>query len=228
MLSGRLITGQVLPTNPAAVRDPKRLVKTGKPPILKGAEWRKLLDFIPDHDTRRSAPSALSAIDEHRNFRMREHFNRLAAQDHRGDAATPVRGDQDQIAPSRRGGIDDRLIHGSCSTWSVSQPTPANLAAAETPKRHRALSRRKPPHASYIDRGVFELAWRDRKQMERLGDRHCGNLGADLLGEEDALLDGLRGEVRPVGRDKDILKQVWISSAWCFFYPENQIFFWSR
>jgi len=42
---------------------------------------------------------------------MREYFNRLAAQDHRWDAATPVRGHQDQIAPSWRGGIDDRLIH---------------------------------------------------------------------------------------------------------------------
>ncbi len=30
-----------------------------------------------------SARSALSAIDEHRNFRVREHFDRLAAQDHR-------------------------------------------------------------------------------------------------------------------------------------------------
>jgi hypothetical protein len=37
----------VLPTNPAAVRDPKHLVTTGKPPILKGVEWRKLLDSIP-------------------------------------------------------------------------------------------------------------------------------------------------------------------------------------
>jgi len=69
-----------------------------------------------------------------------------------------------------------------------------------------------------FDRGVFELAWHDREQMERLGDRHCGNLGADLLGEKDALLDGLRGEVRPVGRDKDILIQVWISSDRGFFY----------
>jgi hypothetical protein len=42
-----LITGQVLPTNPAAVRDPKHLVTTGKPPILKDVEWRKLLDSIP-------------------------------------------------------------------------------------------------------------------------------------------------------------------------------------
>jgi hypothetical protein len=58
-----------------------------------------------------------------------------------------------------------------------------------------------------FDRGVFELARRDREQMERLGDRHGGNLGADLLGEEDALLDGLGGEIRPVGRDQDVLEQ---------------------
>jgi hypothetical protein len=42
-----LITDQVLPTNPAAVPDPKDLVKTGKTPALGGAEWRKLLDSIP-------------------------------------------------------------------------------------------------------------------------------------------------------------------------------------
>jgi hypothetical protein len=34
--------------------------------------------------------------------------------------------------------------------------------------------------------------------MERLGDRHSGNLRTDLLGEEDALLDGFGGEVRPI------------------------------
>jgi site-specific recombinase XerD len=43
-----LITGQVLPTNPAAaVREPKHVVKTGKTPVLEGAEWRNLLDSIP-------------------------------------------------------------------------------------------------------------------------------------------------------------------------------------
>jgi hypothetical protein len=43
-----LITGQVLPTNPAAsVRGPKHVVKTGKTPVLEGAEWRKLLNSIP-------------------------------------------------------------------------------------------------------------------------------------------------------------------------------------
>jgi len=41
--------------------------------------------------------------------------------------------------------------------------------------------------------------------MEWFGDRHGGDLGTDLLGEEDALLDGLGGEVRPIGRDQDVL-----------------------
>jgi hypothetical protein len=52
-----------------------------------------------------------SAIDEDGDLRVREHFDRLAAEDNRRDAATPVRGHQDQIAPSRRGGIDNCLIH---------------------------------------------------------------------------------------------------------------------
>src|SRR4029077_9109066 len=48
MLFDWLITGQVLPTNPAAaVRGPKHVVKTGKNPVLEGAEWHKLLDSIP-------------------------------------------------------------------------------------------------------------------------------------------------------------------------------------
>jgi hypothetical protein len=37
--------------------------------------------------------------------------------------------------------------------------------------------------------------------MERLGDRNSGNLGTDLFGKKDTLLDGLGREVRPIGRD---------------------------
>ena len=48
MLSDWLVTGQVVPMNPAAaVRGPKHVVKTGKTPVLEGDEWRKLLDSIP-------------------------------------------------------------------------------------------------------------------------------------------------------------------------------------
>jgi site-specific recombinase XerD len=52
MLFDRLITGQVVPTNPAAaVRGPK-YVTTGKTPVLDGSEWRKLLDAIPTETVR--------------------------------------------------------------------------------------------------------------------------------------------------------------------------------
>jgi site-specific recombinase XerD len=38
-----LVTAQVVPTNPAAaVRGPKHVVKTGKTPVLDGAEWRHI------------------------------------------------------------------------------------------------------------------------------------------------------------------------------------------
>ena len=56
MLFDWLVIGQVVPTNPAAaVRGPKHVVKTGKTPVLEGAEWRKLLDIDPGHDLARSA-----------------------------------------------------------------------------------------------------------------------------------------------------------------------------
>jgi hypothetical protein len=50
------------------------------------------------------------AIHEYGDFRVREDFDRLAAEDNRRDTATPVRRHHDQIAPSRLGGFDNRLI----------------------------------------------------------------------------------------------------------------------
>jgi site-specific recombinase XerC len=48
MLFDWLITGQVVPINPAAaVRGPKHVVKTGKTPVLDAEEWRKLIESIP-------------------------------------------------------------------------------------------------------------------------------------------------------------------------------------
>ena len=47
MLFDWLITGQVVAVNPgAAVRGPGHAVKTGKTPVLVGADWRKLIDAI--------------------------------------------------------------------------------------------------------------------------------------------------------------------------------------
>jgi len=62
MLFNWLITGQVVPFNPAsAVRGPKHVVKTGKTPVLDGAEWRKLIDSIPTETVRELRDRALIA-----------------------------------------------------------------------------------------------------------------------------------------------------------------------
>ena len=62
MLFDWLITGQVVPTNPAAaVRGPKYVVTTGKTPVLDGSEWRKLLDAIPTETVRDLRDRALIA-----------------------------------------------------------------------------------------------------------------------------------------------------------------------
>ena len=53
MLCDWLVTGQVMPSNPASsVRGPKHVVKTGKTPVLEGAEWRRLMDAIPRESVR--------------------------------------------------------------------------------------------------------------------------------------------------------------------------------
>jgi len=62
MLFDWLITGQVIPINPAAaVRGPKHVVKTGKTPVLDAADWRKLLDTIPTDSARDLRDRALIA-----------------------------------------------------------------------------------------------------------------------------------------------------------------------
>ncbi len=62
MLFDWLITGQVVPANPAsAVRGPKHVVKTGKTPVLDGNEWCKLLDAIPTDTVRDLRDRALIA-----------------------------------------------------------------------------------------------------------------------------------------------------------------------
>jgi site-specific recombinase XerD len=62
MLFDWLVTGQVVPTNPAAaVRGPKHVVKTGKTPVLEGTEWRRLIDSIPTDTVRDLRDRALIA-----------------------------------------------------------------------------------------------------------------------------------------------------------------------
>ena len=71
MLFDWLVTGQVVPMNPAAaVRGPKHVVKTGKTPVLDGAEWRKLIDSIPTETVRDLRDRAL---DRHPHLFLRAH-----------------------------------------------------------------------------------------------------------------------------------------------------------
>ncbi len=63
MLCDWLVTGQVMPSNPASsVRGPKHVVKTGKTPVLEGAEWRRLMDAIPQENVRDLRDRALIAV----------------------------------------------------------------------------------------------------------------------------------------------------------------------
>jgi site-specific recombinase XerD len=62
MLFDWLVTGQVVPMNPAtAVRGPTHVVKTGKTPVLDAKEWRKLIDNIPTETVRDLRDRALIA-----------------------------------------------------------------------------------------------------------------------------------------------------------------------
>jgi site-specific recombinase XerD len=62
MLFDWLVTGQIVPVNPAAaVRGPKHVVKTGKTPVLDPADWRKLIDSIPTATVRDLRDRALIA-----------------------------------------------------------------------------------------------------------------------------------------------------------------------
>lgn len=62
MLFDWLITGQIVPLNPAAaVRGPKHVVKIGKTPVLEGNEWRTLLESIPTETLRDLRDRALIA-----------------------------------------------------------------------------------------------------------------------------------------------------------------------
>jgi site-specific recombinase XerD len=62
MLFDWLVTGQIVPMNPAAaVRGPKHVVKTGKTPVIDGKEWHRLIDAIPTDTLRDLRDRALIA-----------------------------------------------------------------------------------------------------------------------------------------------------------------------
>ena len=119
---------------------------------------------------------------------------------------------------SRAGAITDETP-ADASTWSVSQTTPANFAASKTTP---STFRREPWSISGIRSGRIRVGWANREKMEWFGDRHGGDLGTDLLGEEDGLLDGLGGEIRSVSGDQNIPEHEF-SSRLCFFLTTRSV-----
>jgi len=84
MLFDWLVTGQVVPTNPAhSVRGPKHSVKKGKTPVLNADEARVLLDSIPveqeDKKTGRTVPLLIGLRDRALIALMTYTFARVGA-----------------------------------------------------------------------------------------------------------------------------------------------------
>lgn len=74
MLFDFLVTGQVVPVNPAAsVRGPKHVTRKGKTPVLSAAEARVLLDSIDTRHRRDSGPG----VDRLDGLQLRQDFCRI-------------------------------------------------------------------------------------------------------------------------------------------------------
>jgi site-specific recombinase XerC len=98
MLFDWLITGQIVPMNPAAaVRGPKHVVKTGKTPVLEGDKWRKLLASLPTA-TLRDLRDAAGIAEDRKGWLFR----------HRAPAQSryAVRARHERAAYTRRGRAD--------------------------------------------------------------------------------------------------------------------------
>ena len=99
-----LVTGQVVPMNPAAaVRGPKHVVKTGKTPVLDGAVWRKLIDSVSTETMRDLRDRALIATLTYSfariNAALRMQVEDLPSQGAGGQAQLHEKGGKEHTVP---------------------------------------------------------------------------------------------------------------------------------
>jgi len=140
-------------------------------------------------------------MDQHWDFGMGEHLDCLAAEDDRRDTVAAMRGYDYEIAAFRLRGIDDRLI-GMLMLG-------LDRVACDSRRFRRRCHGAQDflgivLHADFVlRRSVLEHSRVGRQHMKRRQDRQRGDLGADPLGELEAVLDGLSGELRPVRRYQD-------------------------
>jgi hypothetical protein len=132
-----------------------------------------------------------STIHEHGDLRVREHFDRLAAEDNRGDTSTPVRGHHDQIAPSRGGGINNRLIDlFVLDVKHLADDTGGFGRSRDGTEHFLGMSLRM---LLVFGGGVFQFARREREDMERLSDRNSRKPG--IAGHRPASAESDQAEV---------------------------------
>jgi site-specific recombinase XerD len=103
MLFDWLVTGQIVPMNPAAaVRGPKHVVKTGKTPVLDPADWRKLIDSIPAETVRDLRDRALIATLTYSFARITAALTQPPNSAGPGARPAAARRPRDRLVPRRR------------------------------------------------------------------------------------------------------------------------------
>ena len=126
-----LVTGQVMPTNPAtSVRGPTHVVRTGKTPVLQPAEARLLLDTIDTSTLRGLRDRALLAV-------MVYSFARVSA-------VVGMRV-EDYYQQGKR-------MAGGTRGWSTPGCTPGSI-----PRRRRLQTRRCPISSESVRKSVRSL-----------------------------------------------------------------------
>lgn len=151
MLFDWLVTGQVVPMNPAAaVRGPKHVAKTGKTPVLDAADWRRLIDSIPTETVRDLRDRALIAT-------LTYSFARIGAALRTKVEDLRAQGPSWQIRLHEKGGKEHRM---PCH-HSLAEALHAYIAAAGiTDDRKGWLFRTSPGHDATVltDRPMNQAA----------------------------------------------------------------------
>jgi hypothetical protein len=139
---------------------------------------------------------------QNRNLGVREHLNRLAAEDESRDAAAPMRGHHNEVTAFRLCAIDDGPERMFVFDVERFTRNPRCLCRAGGCAKHfrRALLR-----------GLLVLGWcifdhlcLEGEHVKGRGNCQHRNLGLDRLGQSDAVLNGLPRKFRAVCWYQDI------------------------
>jgi hypothetical protein len=135
-------------------------------------------------------------MDEYWDLGMREHLDRLAAEDDRGNAVTAVRGHDDKVTAFRYRGIDNRPVRTLILDMDPLACDACCLRCMDDGAKNFLGTLL---HACFVlSRRVLDHLRVGRERMKIRQDGQHGNFGADPLGQGDAVIDSLPGQFRPV------------------------------